>query len=125
MRIIPTRVHGVLDFLSAATLVALPRLLGWDNRVTKLLAATAGSSLVYSLLTRYELGAVGALPMRAHLALDGLSGGVLCSAALLWRDREEAGVIGALYGLGVFELAAAVMTETEPTFESLRQRTRR
>ena len=121
MRIIPTKVHGILDYLSVATLAGLPRLMGWDDRVTNLLTGAAAGTLVYSLLTRYELGLAGVLPMKAHLALDGMSGASLCAAALLLRDQEEASVVGTLYGLGVFEMAAAVMTQTEPTATSIRQ----
>ena len=121
MRIIPTKVHGVLDYLSAATLATLPRVLGWDSKVTNLLTGAAVGTLVYSLLTEYELGVVPVLPMRAHLALDGMSGASLCAAALRLRDQEEAGVVATLYGLGFFELAAATMTQTQPTARSIRQ----
>ena len=36
-----TRTHGVLDFLTAGTLVALPRALGWGERVTSTLTKTS------------------------------------------------------------------------------------
>lgn len=124
MRIIPTKVHGVLDYLSVAALLGLPRILGWDERVTNLLTGTALATLVYSLLTRYEVGVAGVVPMKAHLALDGLGGAGLCASALVLRDQEEAGVVGALYGLGIFELSAAMMTQTEPTATSIREATR-
>ncbi|GAC1321521.1 MAG: hypothetical protein NVSMB22_07220 [Chloroflexota bacterium] len=121
MRIIPTRVHGVLDYVGAITLLTLPRILGWDTRVTKLLTGAAGAGVIASLCTRYELGVAGVLTMKSHLALDAINGGALCAAALVWRDQEEAGVVGALYGLGVFEIAAALLTETEPSAISIRQ----
>lgn len=120
MRIIPTRIHGVLDYLSVAALLAIPRVLGWDSLVTNLLTGSAAGTLAYSMLTRYELGLAEVLPMKGHLALDGIGGAALCGAALMFRDREEASVVGALYGLGVFELAAAVMTQTEPSSSSIR-----
>ncbi len=75
-RIIPTGVHGVLDYLASATNLAFPRLLGlqdapWAATVPRI-DGTAG--LAYSLLTDYELGVTRALPMRAHLALDAAKG---------------------------------------------------
>src|SRR5215218_5326840 len=67
---IPTRVHGVLDYMTAAFLHTLPRVMGWSRPVTAVLDAAGASATAYSLLTDYELGAVKALPMKAHLTLD-------------------------------------------------------
>ena len=113
MRFVSTRTHGILDYLSVGTLLALPRLLGWSKDVTRLLTGAAVGTLGYSLLTRYELGAVKTLPMQAHLTLDGMSGALLCGAPLLFPD-EDGSVTGALVALGLFELGAALTTETEP-----------
>ena len=112
-RPISTRTHGVLDYLSAGTLLALPRALGWDRTVTGLLTAAGLGTLGYSLLTRYELGLLRVLPMKAHLTFDGLSGAMLAAAPLLLPE-ESKGVAGALVGLGAFEVAASLLTETEP-----------
>ncbi len=114
MKLFSTKVHGVLDYLTSATLPALPRMLGWSQGVTTLLTVAGGSALVYSLLTRYELGLVKVLPMKAHLALDFMSGATLCAGPLLFPD-EETSVKGALIGLGLFEIGASLMTETEPS----------
>ena len=35
MKAIPTKIHGVLDYVTAAGLFLLPRLLGWDETVTR------------------------------------------------------------------------------------------
>ena len=70
MKLLSTRTHGVVDYLTAGTLLALPRAMGWGDRVTNLLTGAALGTVAYSLLTRYELGAVKVLPMKAHLALD-------------------------------------------------------
>ena len=113
MRFVSTRTHGILDYLSVGTLLALPRLLGWSKDVTRLLTGAAVGTLGYSLLTRYEFGAVKTLPMQAHLTLVGMSGALLCGAPLLFPD-EDGSVTGALVALGLFELGAALTTETEP-----------
>lgn len=110
---ISTRTHGVLDLVSAATLVALPRVLGWGDRVTATLTGLGVGTLGYSLLTRYEFGLLKVLPMRAHLALDALSGAALCASPWTFPD-EGREVIATLVGLGLFEIAAAALTEPEP-----------
>lgn len=112
-KLISTRTHGVLDYLTAGALFALPRALGWSDRVTGLLTGAAVGTVGYSLLTRYELGVVKVLPMRAHLVLDALSGAALCAAPLLLPDEDDE-VKQALVGLGLFELAASALTRPEP-----------
>jgi hypothetical protein len=113
MALLSTRTHGILDFASAGTLVALPRMLGWSEGVTRLLTNAGVGALVYSLLTRYEFGVVKVLPMKAHLALDAMSGVTLVCSPLFFPD-EDANVRATLIGLGVFEIIAALSTESNP-----------
>ena len=109
MGIISTKTHGVLDYLTAGSLFALPRALGWDAKVTGLLTMAAVGTLSYSLVTRYELGAVKLLPMKGHLAMDALSGLAFCGAPLLLPD-EDAAITSALAAIGVFELVVTALT---------------
>ena len=111
---ISTRTHGVLDYLSVGALCALPRILGWDQKVTTLLTGAAAGTLLYSALTRYELGVVKLLPVPAHLTLDGASGALLCAAPFLFLN-EKPPVSAGLVGIGLFELGASLLTQTSPT----------
>lgn len=113
MKPISTRTHGFLDYFSVGVLLALPRLLQWRKEPTRLLTASAVSTLVYSLLTRYEWGLVPVLPVNTHLALDATSGTILCGAPFLLAsvDRRVAGV---LLGLGLFEIVVPMLTENTP-----------
>lgn len=125
MKLFSTKAHGVLDYLSVGTLLALPRMLGWSEGVKMLLTNAAIGTLGYSLLTKYELGLWKKLPMKGHLALDAMSGAMLLAAPLMFPD-EDGSVKGALVGLGIFELTAALTTETEPSFgEQLSQESER
>lgn len=114
MKLFSTRIHGVLDYLTAGMLLALPAILRPSPGVARLLNGSAIGTLVYSLLTKYELGVVGVLPMSAHLALDGMSGALFCAAPLLFR-KENPRNVALLVALGLFELTAALTTETEPS----------
>lgn len=109
-----SRAHGVLDYLTAGTLLAAPRLLGWSAPVTRLLTGAALGTLAYSALTRYELAPVKLLPLSAHLALDGLSGATFVAAPLLLFPEEDGPTRGALAGIGLFEIAAARLTRPAP-----------
>lgn len=116
LKMIPTRVHGVLDLLTAGTMLTLPRALGWSGNATRLLTDAAVGTIGYSLMTRYEMGLVKLLPMKAHLGLDAACGAALCAAPLLLPDEPDE-VKQTLVGLGLFELAAAMATKTESAEE--------
>lgn len=101
MQFISTRVHGVIDYAMAAALIVVP--LFFLDRSTALpawvLIGSGIALLVLSLLTRYELGLLKALPMPFHLACDGLLGLFLVAspwlfgfATLIWWPHVVAGV---------------------------------
>lgn len=110
MKIISTKVHGAIDYLAVGTLLALPHAMGWSANVTRLLTASALRTLAYSLLTQYEFSALRLLPMKTHLKLDGSSGLMLALAALFIGDARAK---KALVGLGLFELATALLSKQE------------
>lgn len=115
-KLFSTKTHGVLDYLTVGTLLTLPRALGWNTRPTALLTNAALMTLGYSLATRYELGLLKLLPMRAHLALDAMSAVGLLAAPWLLPD-EDSSVKATLIGLGLFELTVTLSTEAEPSYE--------
>src|SRR5256885_12345246 len=80
--LIPTRVHGVIDYMMGLLLIAAPWLFGFaDSAAGRWVPVLLGAGvIVYSLMTDYELGAVRAIPMTAHLWLD-ILGGVLLIAS--------------------------------------------
>jgi hypothetical protein len=114
---ISTKAHGVLDYLSAGTLLALPRLLGWTPKLTTILTGSAIMTLAASLLTRYEWGLVKVLPMRGHLALDGLTAAAHMAVPFLLLDEEDrtrGNALPILLGFAAFETAAAILTRSQP-----------
>ena len=114
MRFIPTRVHGVLDYLTAGVLIAAPSLLGFRKRgaQTWLPMALGVGTIAYSLLTDYELGLVKVIPMPVHLALDAANGTLLSASPWLFGFAEE--VSAPHLGLGLFEIGAAAFSQTTP-----------
>lgn len=114
VKLFSTKAHGALDYLTAGTLVALPRALGWSQDVTKWMTGMALGTLVYSAVTRYELGLFKWLPVKGHLTLDALNGGLFCLAPLIF-PKEDSTVKGVLVGMGLFEIMASLTTETEPS----------
>jgi len=109
---ISTKTHGVLDYLTIATFFTLPRVMGWSRGLTQGMTALAAGKLAYTLMTRHELGLVKKLPMTAHLALDAAGGAALCAMPMLLGDEDDVGAQAACCALGLFDIAAAPMTET-------------
>lgn len=117
LRVIPTQVHGVLDYLTGGALLAAPGLLGLQDepRAALALRLAGGGATIYSLLTDYELGLLKVLPMPAHLALDAMSGVLLASSPWLFGFAQR----GARFWLphtlvGATEVLAAGTSKTGP-----------
>ena len=111
---ISTQTHGILDYLTAATLATLPGMLGLSERTTRALQMMAVGKLCYSLMTDNELGVVRALPMKAHLAMDAVNGVALAALPFMLDDDDDE-AMAVCVGAGLMELSAAAMTETEPS----------
>jgi hypothetical protein len=96
MRVISTRTHGVLDYLTGATLLSAPSLLGLTDvpASAQVFRLAGGGAMLYSLLTDYELSVVRVLPMPLHLAMDAASGALLASSPWLFGFAKEARATG-------------------------------
>ena len=114
MRFIPTRVHGVLDYLVGALLIAAPWLLNFDRggAETWVPVILGIGALVYSFLTNYELGIIRRIPVGTHLGLDAVSGVLLALSP--WLFGFSSYVFWPHLILGVFEIIAALTTQTTP-----------
>ena len=111
---ISTQAHGVLDYLTVAALATVPSMLGFSERTTRALQMAAVGKLCYSLATDNELGVVRAIPMKAHLALDAMSG-VALAALPFMLDEEDEVATAVCVGAGLMELSNAAMTQTTPS----------
>ena len=116
MRVIPTTAHGVIDYLNAFTLLVAPKL--WRLDEVPPSAATfyvfGGSLTATSLITDYELSLANVIPMRAHLALDIVSGAALAASPFVLGFRQN----GPRYWLahvaiGAGEILTATLTKPE------------
>jgi hypothetical protein len=113
-KLIPTRIHGVLDYLTGLTLIAIPLLFNWPQPEAMIFMVLGAGALVYSLITRYELGVFKLLPMPAHLVLDLLSGLFLVAAPFLGFVADS--LRPWFWAFGLFEIVVALITSTRPHF---------
>lgn len=111
---IPTRIHGVLDYLIGALLIVAPWLLGfanngWETWVPVVLGALV---ILYSLFTRYEVGLVKTIPMPVHLWLDGIGGALLIASPWIFQFHD---VVWAPHVVvGSVEVLTALFTRRRP-----------
>ena len=111
---IPTRVHGMLDYLVGALLIAAPWLFDFDRGGAEtLVPVVLGiAALLYSLFTDYELGVVRRIPMRTHLNLDLGSGILLAISPWLFGFADYVWQPHLI--LGLVEIGTSLMTRTVP-----------
>jgi hypothetical protein len=111
---IPTRVHGIIDYVVGALLIAAPFIFGFANGgpaqwVPILLGA---SIIVYSLLTRYELSMAKLIPMPVHLGLDAIGGLLLIASPWLFGFADLIWWPHVL--VGIAEVGVAALTKRRP-----------
>lgn len=118
MRVIPTRIHGILDYLMGALLIVAPWLFGFadEGGAGRWVPVVLGAGVILdSLVTRYELGLAGLIPMAVHLGLDAGGGLLLASSPWLFGFADRVWVPHVAFGL--LEVGAALLTRTTPERE--------
>lgn len=115
MRVIPTRVHGYLDYLVGAMLVIAPIAAGFEGAARWVPVILGIGTIIYSLVTDYELGVSRTISMRSHLALDFGSGALLTISPWLFGFASEVWLPHLVAGL--FEILVTVTTKIHPTNE--------
>jgi hypothetical protein len=127
MKIIPTKVHGILDYLGGIALLLAPNLFGFAEYggaavwVPRILGV---AFLIMSLMTRYELGVVKIIPMSMHITVDIIASLFLAASPFLFGFNDEPANVWlphVVVGIGYF--IASLMTQTEPEDASLRSTT--
>jgi hypothetical protein len=113
MRVIPTRIHGMMDYLMGVLLIIAPWMLGLVRGPAVWVPVVLGAAAVsYSLMTDYELGAIRVIPMPVHLGLDAMSGLVLMASPWLFGFAGQVWVPHVV--LGALELGAGLSSRTAP-----------
>ncbi len=115
MQMIPTRIHGVIDYLTAVLLIVAPWLFGFaDGGAAQWVPVLLGLGIIaYSLLTDYELGMVRALPMPFHLGLD-IGGGILLAASP-WLFGFSDLIVWPHVAVELMEILVAACTYRDPS----------
>lgn len=116
MRFIPTRIHGIVDYLVGATLIAAPKLLRFaDGSARQRVPVALGGAVIgYSAVTDYERGIVKTIPMKVHLGLDVLTGILLATSPWLFGFADQVWWPHVVFG--VMSIIVPQLTQTEPEY---------
>ncbi len=114
MQPITPRLHGVLDYLVGALIVATPWLFGFAQGgvETWVLVAAGAATIAFSALTDYEFGLAHRIPLPIHLALDFMVGAVVAFSPWLFGFADL--VRAPHVVLGVFDVGLALLTSSRP-----------
>jgi hypothetical protein len=114
MRVIPTWLHGMIDYPAGLLLIVLPWLGGFATGGPAMWIPIIAGVLMLgaSAMTNYEAGLVKTVPMSAHLTLDGILGAFLAASPWLFGFANVVWLPHLVLGLA--EIGAALMTQTKP-----------
>ncbi len=114
LRFIPTRTHGVLDYVVGALLLVVPYILGFaDGTAAQWVPQILGLVAIGgALMTDYELGVVRVIPMPVHLMIDIASGALLALSPWLFGFSDR--VFWPHLIVGMMEIGAGLTTRTVP-----------
>jgi hypothetical protein len=115
LRFIPSRVHGIVDYVLAVALMAAPNVFGFagEGGAVEWLPRLLGVVVLgQSLLTDYELGPIKVIPLPVHLALDAVVGLMLLAGPFVYGFFDGPAYLWAPHmALGLAELAVVLLSD--------------
>ncbi|PSR54538.1 hypothetical protein AHMF7605_13965 [Adhaeribacter arboris] len=115
MRIIPTRIHGILDYLVGIILIASPWVFDFNNggAETWVPVIVGIMVLLQTIMTDFEVGIIRKIPMASHLRMDLFIGLFLAASPWIFNFDEVVWEPHVIFG--VFSILASLMTRTVPS----------
>lgn len=92
MQFLPTKIHGILDYLVGIALIAAPTLFGFRDVGGPAVAIPTVIGIVlivYSIFTNYEWGVIKKVPMGYHLLVDYLASGFLALSPFVFGFVDQ------------------------------------
>ncbi len=116
---IPPFVHGVIDYVLAALLIAEPFLIGFDEDAATALSIAAGVAvLMLGAFTAWTTGIVKSIPPVAHAMLDYVLAVALIALPFLAGFSDDGAASAFFVVVGVAGLLLTVATRFTPDVAS-------
>lgn len=117
--------HGVIDYMTVATVASAPKLMRLSGRAAATCYALAGGYAMLSMLTDYPLAAKRAIPFKAHGIAEGAIGALLPAAPFLLDFANQRRARNLCFGLAAFTGLVAAMTDWDKQSERTARRRHR
>ena len=108
---IPAFVHGILEYIAGALLVAAPFLLSFDSDSATAVSIVAGVLiLVIAASTAMSTGLIKSIPVQAHVVLDYLFAALLVAAPFIFTFSKDGTATAFFIVLGIVHLLVTIAT---------------
>jgi len=108
---IPAFVHGVIEYIAGAVLIAAPFLLSFDADAATAASIVAGVLiLIIAASTAMSTGLIKSIPVQAHVVLDYILAVLLIAAPFLFGFSDDGTATAFFIGLGVLHLLVTIAT---------------
>ncbi len=111
MKIISSKTHGILDYLTVAFLLASPAMFKMEAPLSTITYALGIVHLCLTVLTNFEVGVIKVIPFRIHGLIEIIV--ALGSAALAFWFYEHVNSLGFYYymALAIVILVVFILTD--------------
>jgi hypothetical protein len=115
MRFIPTRFHGILDYVVGLLMIASPWIFDFarGGAETWVLVVIGALVLLQTIMTDFEVGIVKIIPMQTHLLMDFGIGVILALSPWLFGFADYIYTPHLIFG--VFSILASLTTHRVPS----------
>lgn len=118
MKFIPTKVHGVLDYIVAIALIFAPMIFGFSQvgGAAVIIPIVLGIGLfLYSLFTKYEWGLIKVIGMPYHLVIDIIASVFLALSPWLFGFANQAWNVWVPHvAVGITVILVVLFSKTQP-----------
>jgi hypothetical protein len=112
VKLVPAWLHGIGDYGAGLALIVVALIVGGTDAAVLTGVVLGGVLLAVSLVTRYPLGAVKAVPFPIHSVGDYLGGALLIFAPFLLDFGDSDGGLAVFYvAVGVVVLLLSLLTD--------------
>ena len=120
---IPAFVHGILEYVAGALLVAAPFLFSFDSDSATAVSIVAGVLiLVIAASTAMSTGLIKSIPVQAHVVLDYLFAALLVAAPFIFGFSDDGTATAFFIVLGIVHLLMTIATRFIRETQEPRQR---
>ena len=108
---IPAFVHGVIEYLAAALLIAAPFLFTFEDDIATAVSIVLGVLVLgVTASTALPTGLIKSIPVQAHVVVDYLLAGLLIAAPFVFGFSDDGTATAFFIVLGVAHLLITIAT---------------